>query len=116
VTDAEVVVRLSGWTAAAALERDLRIPPAAITAVSTDRYADDELRSGGTSIPFTDLRAGRFHRRGRRTFLSFEGRDRAVTLDLDRARSRLWCLGCDRVALVDDPTAVGSAIEARLPR
>jgi hypothetical protein len=64
VTDDHVIVRLSGWTAVAAPERELRIPIAALTFVSTDPYQGNGLRLGGTSIPFTDIRAGRFRRHG----------------------------------------------------
>ena len=86
VTGDAVVVRLSGLDAFAALKRTLRIPRQAIRSVSTARYAGDGLRLGGTSIPFTDIRAGRFRHRGQRAFLSFEHRDRVVTLTLDRLR------------------------------
>ena len=111
VTDTEVIVRLTGWTALAALERTLRIPIASITSVSTARYGADGLRLGGTSIPFTDIRGGRFRRNGKWAFLSFEDRDRVITLELDRAQSRG---GYDHVAVgVDDPVAVSEEIDAR---
>ena len=110
VTADEVVVRLSGLDAFAALKRTLRIPRAGIRAVSTARYDGDGLRLGGTAIPFTDIRAGRFRRGRRRTFVSFEHRDRVVTLTLDR---RAAGIGYDVVVLgVEDPESVAAAIEA----
>ena len=111
VTDTEVVVRLTGWSAFAALKRTLRIPIASIVSVSTARYGPDGLRLGGTAIPFTDIRGGRFRRKGKWAFLSFDDRSRVVTLELDRARSGT---GYDRVAVgVDDPIAISDAIEER---
>ena len=110
VTANEVVVRLGGLDAFAALTRTLRIPRAAIRVVSTARYEGDGLRLGGTAIPFTDIRAGRFRRGGTRTFVSFEHRDRVVTLILDR---RAAGIGYDVVVLgVEDPEAIAAAIEA----
>jgi hypothetical protein len=90
----------------------LRIPVAAITSVSTDPYQRNGLRLGGTSIPFTDIRAGRFRRQGLRTFLFFEHRDHVITLDLDRARSGL---GYDGVA-VGPTTRSRFAHRSRLAR
>jgi hypothetical protein len=108
VTDDEVVVRLSGAAAFAALKRELRIPRTAIRSVSTARYTGNGLRLGGTSIPFTDIRGGRFRRDGRRTFLSFEHRDQVVTLLLDRTAA-----GYDVLAVgVDDPDAIATEIES----
>jgi hypothetical protein len=99
IVDGDVVIELSGWTAAAAIRRRLRIPREAIRSASTDRYERDGFRVGGTAIPLSDYRQGRFWKRGERTFLSFEDRARTVTLELDRARA-----GYDRVVLgVDDP-------------
>jgi hypothetical protein len=100
VGDDAVEVRLTGWTAAAAVKRRLRIPRDAIRSVSTEPYRHDGLRIAGTGLPFSDYRQGRFRRRGGAwTFLSFEDRAKTVTLELDRARA-----GFDRVVLgVDDP-------------
>lgn len=111
VTTREVVVRLTGWTAVAALKRELRLPLGAIRSVSIDRYEANGLRLGGTSIPFTDIRAGRFRRSGRSTFLSFDDRDRVLTLVLDRS---VEGVDYDVVAVgIDDPAAVAAEIEAR---
>jgi hypothetical protein len=111
VTDAEVTVRLSGWAALAALRRQLRIPLGAIVSVSTERYAHDGFRLGGTAIPFTGIRAGRFRRDGLKTFLSFEDRDRVLTLRLDRG---VPGVDYDVVAVgAADPVALAEAIERR---
>jgi hypothetical protein len=107
VTDDELVIRLSGLAAFAALKRELRIPREAIRSVSTERYAGDGLRLGGTSIPFTDIRAGRFRRHGTRAFVSFEDRDLVLTLTVDRAAT-----GFDVVAIgVDDPESLAAELE-----
>jgi hypothetical protein len=114
VTDDAVIVRLTGVTAAAALKRDLRIPLAAVRAVSTDRFLDEGWRVAGTSLPFTEIRAGRFRRHGHSTFVSFEDRDRVVSLFLDRAVQ--W-VAYDTVAVgADDPEAVAAEIERRRGR
>ena len=106
VTPDEVVIRLTGWTAAAALRRTLRIPRAAIRRVSTGPWSADGLRIAGTGIPFSDYRQGRFRHRGRWQFLSFERRDRVVALELDRA-----AVGDDVVVVgVDDPDAVAAQL------
>jgi hypothetical protein len=106
ITPDEVIVRLIGWTAVAALKRELRIPRSAIRSISTDAYRHDGLRLGGTSVPFGEYRQGRFRKDGKRTFLSFEERERTVTLELDRARAR-W----DRVVLgADDPQALAARL------
>lgn len=111
VTDSAVLVRLTGWTAVAALRRALRVPLTAIRAVSTERFGDTGLRLVGTSIPFTDIRHGRFRRQGGWTFLSFEDRDRVLTLELDRSAAGG---SYDVVAVgVDDPARVAAAIRAR---
>ena len=105
-----VVVRLTGWAALGALKRELRVPLGAITAVSTTRYDATGLRLGGAAIPWTDIRAGRFRRDGRWTFLSFEDRDRVLTLELDRS---VPGAEYDVVAVgVDDPAALAAEIDA----
>ncbi len=110
VTADEVVVRFTGMSAFAALKRELRLSLGAIRSVSVDRYAKDGLRLGGTAIPFTDIRAGRFRRDGLRTFLSFDDRDRVLTLALDRSAGARY----DVVAVgVDDPERLAAEIEAR---
>jgi hypothetical protein len=111
VTDDAVVVRLTGWTAIAALRREVRVPLRAIRSVSTARYAATGLRLAGTSIPWTDIRAGRFRRDGRWAFLSFDDRDRVLTLELDRT---VPGAGFDVVAVgVDDPAGIAAEIDAR---
>jgi hypothetical protein len=105
-----VVVRLTGWTALAALKRGVRVPMRAIRSVSTGRYDTTGFRIAGTAIPWTDIRAGRFRRGGLWTFLSFDDRDKVVTLELDRtvpgAAYDLVVVG------VDEPDAVSAEIDA----
>ena len=106
LTPDEVVVRLTGWTAVAALKRELRIPRTAIRGVSTEPWHEDGWRIAGTAIPFRDYRQGRFRRKGRWQFLSFERRDRVVALTVDRRSVRY-----DVVVLgVDDPEAVAAEL------
>jgi hypothetical protein len=105
-----VVVRLTGWTALAALKREVRVPMRAIRSVSTERYGTTGLRIVGTAIPWTDIRAGRFRRGGRWAFLSFDDRDRVLTLELDRS---VTGAAYDVVAVgVDDPDALAAEIDA----
>ena len=112
VGDDEVTVRLTGWTALAALRRELRIPLRSIRSVSTERYERDGLRVGGTSVPFSDIRAGRFRRDGLKTFLSFADRGRVLALSLDRA---VPGADYDLVAVeADDPVASAAEVERRL--
>jgi len=100
----EVVVRLTGLTAGAALKRELRIPRAAIVSASVGVPAQLGWRTGGTSIPWSDYKQGRFRPGGRKAFYSFERRDGAVTLQLDGA---LVPGGWELVVVgVDDPEAL----------
>lgn len=106
LTTDEVVVRLTRWTAVAALRRELRVPRAAIRSVSTGPWTEDGWRVAGTAVPFLDYRQGRFRRHGERRFLSFERRDRVVVLRVDRAT-----VGYDVVVVgVEDPDAVAAAL------
>jgi len=105
-----VVVRLTGWAALAALKREVRIPMRAIRSVSTGRYGATGFRIAGTALPWTDIRAGRFRRAGLWTFLSFDDRERVLTLELDRS---VPGAAYDVVAVgVDDPNAVAAEIDA----
>ena len=105
-----VVVRLTGWTALAALKREVRIPMRAIRSVSTGRYGSTGFRIAGTAIPWTDIRGGRFRRAGLWTFLSFDDRERVLTLELDRS---VQGAAYDVVAVGgDDPNAVAAEIDA----
>ena len=105
-----VVIRLTGRTALAALKREVRIPMRAVRSVSTDRYGATGFRVAGTAIPWTDIRAGRFRRGGLWTFLSFDDRDKVVTLELDRT---VPGAAYDLVAVgVDDPDSLAAEIDA----
>jgi hypothetical protein len=106
-----VVVRLTGWTALAALKREVRVPIWAIRSLSTGRYGPTGIRVVGTAVPWTGIRGGRFRLNGRWTFLSFDDRDKVLTLELDRT---VPGAGYDRVAVgVDAPDAVAAEIDAR---
>ena len=45
-----MVVRLTGWTALAALRREVRVPMRAIRSISTGRYGATGFRVAGTAI------------------------------------------------------------------
>ena len=108
ITPDEVVVRLSGWTAVAALRRELRVPRKAIRDVSTAAWHTDGWRIAGTGIPFRDYRQGWFRRDGKWQFLSFEHRDRVVALRVDRG---LGSVRFDVVVVgVDDPEKVAAEL------
>ena len=105
-----VVVRLTGWTALAALKREVRVPMRAIRSISTGRYGATGFPHRRHCDPWTDLRAGRFRRGGSWTFLSFDDRDRVLTLELDRS---VPGAAYDVVAVgVDDPDTVAAEIDA----
>ena len=82
----------------------------AIQSISTGRYGATGFRIAGTAIPWTDIRAGRFRHDGSWTFLSFDDRDRVLTLELDRS---VPGAAYDVVAVgVDDPDTVAAEIDA----
>jgi hypothetical protein len=108
VEAAEVVVRLTGWDAFWALNREVRIPLHAIVAVHAGRFDGEGWRLAGTAIPFTDIRAGRFRKDGRRQFVSFGRRDPVLVVQADRARGAPY----DVVAIeLQDAERVASAID-----
>jgi hypothetical protein len=104
----DVVVRLTRWDAFWALKRELRIPLAAVVSVWAGRFDDEGWRLAGTAIPFTEIRAGRFRRDGRRQFVSFGRRDPVLVVQADRARGAPY----DVVAVeVPDAESVATAID-----
>ncbi|HEU0336057.1 MAG TPA: hypothetical protein VFR43_05850 [Gaiellaceae bacterium] len=105
-----MTVRLTGWTAFAALARELRIRCGRSGRSRPSYYDRDGLRVGGTSVPFSDIRAGRFRRDGLKTFLFFA--DRVLAPALDRA---VPGAGSDLVAVeADDPVGLAAEVERRL--
>lgn len=48
-----VVVRLTGWTALAALKREVRVPMRAIQSISTGRYGTTDVVAVGVDDPDT---------------------------------------------------------------
>jgi hypothetical protein len=108
VDASDVVVRLTGWDAFWALKREVRVPLPAVVSVWTGRFDDEGWRLAGTAIPFTEIRAGRFRRAGRRQFVSFGGRDPVLIVQADRARGAPY----DVVAVeVPDAESVATAID-----
>jgi hypothetical protein len=104
----DLVVRLDGWDAVAAVKRGLPLPLAAVTRASTGRFANDGWRLGGTAIPFTDVRAGRVRRHGRRQFLSFSRRAPVLIVQASRSRGAPY----DVVAVeVPEPEGVAELVE-----
>ena len=103
-----VVVRLGGWDAIWALKRELRIPLDAVVAVHVGRFDGEGWRLAGTSIPFTEIRAGRFRKDGRRQFVSFGSRNPVLVVQADRSRGAPY----DVVAIeVPDAERVAVVIE-----
>jgi hypothetical protein len=108
VEASDVVVRLTGWDAFWALRREVRIPLDAVFAVHAGRFDGEGWRLAGTAIPFTDIRAGRFRKDGRRQFVSFGRRDPVLVVQADRARGAPY----DVVAIeLPDADGVAAAIE-----
>ena len=108
VEGAEVVVRLTGWDAVSALKREVRIPLDSVFAVHAGRFEGEGWRLAGTAVPWTDIRAGRFRKDGRRQFVSFGRRDAVLVVQADRARGAPY----DVVAIeLRDAEQVAAAIE-----
>jgi hypothetical protein len=62
----------------------------------------------GTAIPWTEIRAGRFRKDGRRQFVSFGHRDPVLVVQADRARGAPY----DVVAIeLPDAEGVAAAID-----
>lgn len=109
-----LVVHLTGLLHVGALTGRFEIRYADIESVSTEpfRAPPGTLRLVGTSLPFTDIREGRFVHGGEWFFLSYEHSDRTVTLrlhnpDLGGTRYQLAVLGDDH------PRELAAAIEER---
>ena len=108
VEGTDVVVRLGGWDAIWALKREVRIPLLAIVAVRAGPFEGEGRRLAGTAIPWTEIRAGRFRKDGRRQFVSFRRRDSVLAVQADRARGAPY----DVVAIdLPDAERVAAAIE-----
>jgi hypothetical protein len=109
----EVVVRLDGWSAVAALKRKVTTPLAAVRHARAGRFDEDGWRLAGTHIPFTEIRGGRFRRRGRRQFLSFSQREQVLILEAERSRGAPY----DVVAVeVPDAATVAALVEGARSR
>ncbi|MCI4323115.1 MAG: hypothetical protein L3K03_03695 [Thermoplasmata archaeon] len=113
--DHELVLRFTGLLAFETLTATFRIPYDAIRSVTTEPFQAPfgTLRIFGTSIPFTDIREGRFIHGSEWYFLSFEHRDKTVTLELANFHHgahpdpyRFVVIGSD------DPAGLQAAIEA----
>jgi hypothetical protein len=113
VEGSEIVVCLTGWDAIWALKREVRIPLDAIVAVHAGRFEGEGWRLAGTAIPWTEIRAGRFRKDGRRQFVSFGRRDPVLVVQADRARGAPY----DVVAIeLPDADGVAAAIDDARPR
>jgi hypothetical protein len=113
--DTELVLRFTGLLHYETITTTFRIPYASIKSVTTDPFVAPEgtVKSFGTSIPFTDIREGRFLHGDEWYFLSFEHRDKTVTMELSNYQHgghpepyRAVVIGSD------DPSALRDAIEA----
>jgi hypothetical protein len=113
LTDAALEVRYTGFDAFLALIRRVRIPYSDIQSVNIglDEVPRFPALRAGAAIPFTDIWKGRFWTRGRRWFLDFKDRRRAVVLRL-RPGARF-----DVVAIQpDDPDALAEELRRRTSR
>jgi hypothetical protein len=115
----ELVLRFTGLLHYETLTTTFRIPYSSIRSVTTEPFEAPRgtLRIFGTSIPFTDIREGRFIHGSEWYFLSFEHRDKTVTLELANVHHgthpdpyRLVVIGSD------DPDGLKTAIEAACHR
>jgi len=112
-----LILEFSGLKHFETLEARLEIPFDKIRAAATSefRFPPGTLRLGGTSIPFTDIREGHFEFEGSWYFVSFEDRDRVVTLYLDD-----YVHGGRKYAVVafqtDDPEAFVDRLVSLAPK
>jgi hypothetical protein len=109
--DDALLVRYSGLDALVILRRTLRVPYAAVRAVSvglTDPPGALAWKIGLSTPPFGTRQQGRFREHGRWSFFDVSDRERAVVVDLDGHEFR-------RVALtVDDPAGVAERLRGRI--
>jgi hypothetical protein len=110
-----LIVHLTGLLHVGALKGRFEIPYASIESVSSEPFSPPPgtLRLVGTSIPFTDVREGRFLHGSEWYFLSYEHRDQTVTLRLrdpmiGGVRTRLAVVGAE------DPKRLAAEIARRL--
>ncbi|WP_163100442.1 hypothetical protein [Peribacillus alkalitolerans] len=107
----ELVVKFSGFTMAAGLKNELRIPYTSIKSVEAGYFKLHwtALRIGGTSVPF-GYKAGRFIYKGEKYFLSYKDASQVVILDLEN-------YDYDRVVIqVGSPKQIKQAISKRCPQ
>ncbi len=112
-----VVLRLTAYTRVGTLAHEFRVPYGTIRRVTAGPFLlpSRSLRWGGTAIPFTDTRHGHFWHDGVWLFLSYEDRDKTVTLEVEGLTRR----GRHYAAVVlgaDDPAALAAAIRERVAR
>jgi hypothetical protein len=109
--DTEVVVRYDGLSAAATVQREVRVPYSTIEQVAVGLFelpGPLTFRVGTSTAPFGDTRRGTFWVGRDRWFLDLAHRARAVVLDLRGHRYA-------RVALeADEPERLAERIRERL--
>lgn len=123
-----LVVRLSGITRLAAVTGDFEIPCSAIRSVSAEPFEISfwkMWKMAGANFPFPEIFEGHFRHGGEWYFLSFEDRNKTVTLGLEAFKMPFapWpgtrgTFGIEPtyrtvVIGVDHPQATASAIAAR---
>jgi len=80
-----LVLEFSGLKHFETLEARFEVPYEKIVSVTTSAFSfpPGTFRLGGVSVPFTDIREGHFEFQGSWYFVSFEDREKVVTLYLD---------------------------------
>jgi hypothetical protein len=111
LTDDELVLRYDGFSRAAVMAGEVRVP---FTAIRSVTVGYDDLpgaltwRVGTNTAPFGNTRRGTFWSGGRRLFLDVDDPERTVVLDLEGHRFA-------RVALtVDDPEGFAAQLRERV--
>ena len=109
--DEALLVRYSGLDAVVILRRAIRVPYAAVRAVTvglTDPPGALAVKIGLSTAPFGTRQQGRFREHGRWSFLDVSDRERTVVLDLEGHEFR-------RIALtVDDPAGFAERLRGRI--
>jgi hypothetical protein len=89
----------------------MRIPLRSTRSVSTEPHERDGLRVGRASVPFSDIRAGRFRSDGPKRF---SPSPTAAACSPSRSTARPPWADQDLAAEADDPVALAAEVERRL--
>ncbi|GIP32533.1 PH domain-containing protein [Paenibacillus sp. J2TS4] len=82
LSDRDITLKLSGWTAVACLRGEVKIPYSSIEKVQAGNFEFPWSAVKRTGISFPNYKAGSFLIQGAKYFLSYHDPDKVVILDL----------------------------------